>query len=96
MCCRRSNGWRSRNSRLKSTGKLAHGNISVRAKLEKIEQFLDPARKFRIPKQMVTAEYKQISARRKRLNEHILLQRHAEARLDSARIAANVQPEDAN
>ena len=68
----------------------------MRAELEEVEQLLDALREDGLAQQMVAAEDTQVVDRRDRVDEHVLLERDADARPDRAGLTGDVEPEDAD
>ena len=82
--------------RWKPPDSCAHRHVGVRAQLEEVDQLVDAARQLRLAQQVVAAEDAQVVDRRQRLDQHVLLQRHAEARPHGARVARDVDAEHAD
>ena len=79
-----------------AAGEHLHRHPGVRAQLEEVEQLLDALREDGLAQQMVAAEDTQVVDRRDRVDEHVLLERDADARPDRAGLTGDVEPEDAD
>src|SRR5262249_48079959 len=80
---------------LEAARERAYRQPSVGAQLEEIEQLLDAALELRVWDAVVAAEDAQGVDRRERLDQRVLLERHAEARAHAARLARHVEAEHA-